>query len=329
MFDISKKITEERKRANLTIAEVSEKTKIRSHIIEDIEKGKLDVLPSVYMKAFLKTYCHFLNIPLSEIPENLSKQDEKTSESENISEKPDSEKKEHKKIKKSDQPKITFAEEPEEEVQDFKELFKRKPVQKNPVNFMNIIIYSVIGLAVVTTVFFTFFYSSDDNSEKDDAQISETTLTITDSSDKKKDSKNLFNYFNKSDSLELVAEAKGESWIRIEIDGQKIDEVLLQPGMKKRWAAKDFFLLTQGNVGSVVFKRNGEVLEPFGNAGTVAKNIKITANEVLNTNPINSNQNRTKVSRKKQDKKKPKRIEPSPIPKSKFLERKDKDPNGL
>ena len=53
--------------------------------------------------------------------------------------------------------------------------------------------------------------------------------------------------------------------------------VLLKP---KPSSANEYFIITQGNVGAVQFKRNGKLLEPFGARGSVVKNIKITKDEV-------------------------------------------------
>lgn len=339
MSDLSKKIIQKRKSLDLSVSDVSEKTKIRSHIIEEIERGNLDVLPSVYMKAFLKTYCSFLNIPLSEIPESLQDKKPESKNKEKITfEDNDIESEENYNNGKTESTSPSSAissffsklkpepviEEISNEPESYKELFKRKPQQKKSLNYLNIGIYSVIGIIIIVLVYFSFFYSSEPEQTNDSVE-NETTLTIKDTEEKKEDSKNLFNYFNKNDSLVLTAEATGQSWIRIELDGKKVDEILLQPGGKKKWIAEEFFLITQGNVGSVEFKRNGEVLPPFGNPGTVAKNIKITADTVMNTNPLNKEQTRTKVSRKKQEKKVPKRIEPSPVPSSNFMQKKKPD----
>jgi transcriptional regulator with XRE-family HTH domain len=349
MNDLSTRIIQRRKELNLSLEDVSEHTKIRPHIIEEIENGNLDVLPSVYMKAFLKTYCSFLKIPLNDIPEKLTKKEEpKIEQTQSFverrsqSNKPKthteevekrniqntgSELKSHKKVHEdSDYIEDENFENDfrENEPQSYKELFKKSAVPKKNINYINIGIYSGIGLIILVVVYFSFIYSSE-NKKNNDILQTETTLTIKDTAEKKEESKNLFNYFNKGDSLVLSAEAKGESWLRIEMDGKKVDEVLLKPDMKQKWVAEEFFLITQGNVGSVIFKINGEVLKPFGNPGTVAKNIKVTADTVLNTNPVNENQNRTRVVRKKKEKKTPKLIEPSPIPNSNFLEEKQRD----
>ena len=312
MKEFFTKFREARKKKDLTIQDVSVETKIRPHIIEAIEKGNIDILPMVYMKAFLKTYSKFLNIPFSEVENVLSEQKEESDDTSSDPGQPQ----DNEKIK---QPKATPPPREESSNDVFKKIFQNKAVDLKKINYLNVVIYIVIGVVVVLALYFTFFSDSGSGvSNSGDTTGNITTITVDDTVKKKKD-KNLLEYFEPQDSLILTAEAKGESWIRIEPDGKRIDEVLLKPGMKRRWTADEFFILTQGNVGSVIFKRNGQKLEPFGNPGTVVKNIKITEDKVMNTNPINKNQSRSKVKRGNNEKKKrklPKQIEPSVIPKN-------------
>jgi hypothetical protein len=57
----------------------------------------------------------------------------------------------------------------------------------------------------------------------------------------------------------------------------------MKPGQEEKWGASEYLLIDQGNVGSINFYRNGELLPMFGKPGTVVKNIKITKDKVLNT----------------------------------------------
>lgn len=128
---------------------------------------------------------------------------------------------------------------------------------------------------------------------------------------------NLFSYFEKPDSLKLTAKAHDTIWIRVLSDGKFINEALLKPGMEESWLAKEYFLVDLGNVGGADIYRNEELLPQFGRKGSVVKNIKITATEVLNTyapkpDSLSANNGYKKKEKDKNDNN-PKIIELSPI----------------
>jgi cytoskeleton protein RodZ len=76
--------------------------------------------------------------------------------------------------------------------------------------------------------------------------------------------------------LQLTIEAVEKSWVLADIDGMEFREVLLQPGDKISWAAKERFSLNLGNAGGVKVYFNGKLLEPFGSSGVVVRDIILT-----------------------------------------------------
>ncbi len=65
MSNIGKEIKKARQSKNISIAELSNSTSIRTHIIQAIEEGNLDILPSVYMKSFVRTLVDYLQLDAS------------------------------------------------------------------------------------------------------------------------------------------------------------------------------------------------------------------------------------------------------------------------
>ncbi|MFC2131267.1 DUF4115 domain-containing protein, partial [Bacteroidota bacterium] len=142
-------------------------------------------------------------------------------------------------------------------------------------------IYMVIVLAFILVVYFSLFDNGDFSSE---GQASETGQTEeTDTVIIKPDGKGLFSFYEEPDSIILIAHAKDSAWLKITIDGKTSEYAYMYPNLEKRWSASEFFLLTLGNAGAVEFKRNGELLPKLGAYGTVVRNIKITATEVVNS----------------------------------------------
>lgn len=261
MDSFGKRLSNERNKLNLSIDEVSEKTKIRPHIIRAIEDEKVSILPAVYLKSFLKTYARFLNIPEEETDEALHELFKNTAS--------------------ADVEKAVKAYKDEKRTADkLKPLNAKKGdlTQRSRAYLVNYMIYTALGLAAVALLYFALFSDgsiSTDSSEE--VESAPDTTVIKDEDD------NLLSWFEKPDSLILTAKAVDTAWIKIDIDNKISDQVLMVPGMEKRWSAKDFFILNIGNVGAVQFYRNGQLMPPFGKKGSVIRSLKITTDKVENT----------------------------------------------
>ncbi|MCS6925875.1 MAG: DUF4115 domain-containing protein [Candidatus Binatia bacterium] len=76
---------------------------------------------------------------------------------------------------------------------------------------------------------------------------------------------------------QLTIKAKELTWIRATIDGQKIKDVLLQPGEQLEWSARQAFTLTIGNAGGIDLILDGQPLPPLGGSGQVIRNLRLPA----------------------------------------------------
>lgn len=294
MDETGKILKSERLKRNLSIEEVSKATSIRTHIIEAIENVEYNVLPEVYIKSFIKKLCNFYEISdLSlELKEPPSKQKQEVAEATATAE-PDetpAEKAISDEEKISTKPKKKIKEKPKKIVtstevsqsKDYKEIFKKRRVRfsVNPV-FINYIIASVIAIFLLLVIYFVFFFDTKKFFEEQ-RYVQDTTKTeISENNIENK----LTEFFNKSDSIVIKAVARDTAWLRIEIDGARSEELLMYPGMERTWNVGEFAIIHQGNFGAIRFYRNDELLEIPGKRGTVVKNIRITATEVLNANP--------------------------------------------
>jgi hypothetical protein len=59
------------------------------------------------------------------------------------------------------------------------------------------------------------------------------------------------------------------------IDNQQQKDILLRPGEKVEWTAKEGFKLTVGNAGGITLTLNGKKLPPLGKSGQVLRNIQL------------------------------------------------------
>lgn len=68
MLKAGQRLKETREKLGLTIADVSQSTKIRDYFLECIEKGEYEKLPTgSFAQGFVRNYASFLNLPEEEI----------------------------------------------------------------------------------------------------------------------------------------------------------------------------------------------------------------------------------------------------------------------
>jgi len=254
MEELAQLIVKYRHKIGQDINTVSSNTKIRKFIIESIESGEFDKLPAVYGLSFLKSYIKYLEIPESEYFELLTEYEESL----NI-----------KKQEYSPQKFRSYQNFSTSEMEFFGFNFKAKW------QFFTLI--SSAGLAVLAIIYFSLFSSPENKIETiAGTNLKDTTITI--SGDEIEIAETI------QDSITLEAFAIDTVWMKVEIDGNRVEEVLLVPNEKVKWKAKDYFLVHQGNVGGLELKRDGKVLEPFGSRGSVVKNVRIMREKILNPN---------------------------------------------
>jgi len=262
MIELAQILTNKRKSLNLSIDDVANRTSVRKHYIEAIEAGEINELPAVYGLSFIKKYAKLVDVDINELLPELEKQlgtITKTYRTEQIS---------YGNIKSTQNFNYQNLLD-----KDFYFAF----FQNTNVNMLAT--YAAIFLVVIALLIWLFSSSP----SQPELEISQSDLiTTTDTTVlEAKESKGLLDYFSKQDSLVLDVVALEDCWVKISIDGKTNDEVLMKPEMRRRWAAKEYFIITQGNVGALQISRNGKLLEPFGARGSVSKDVKITADKVI------------------------------------------------
>ena len=78
---------------------------------------------------------------------------------------------------------------------------------------------------------------------------------------------------------QLHIQARERTWIRVVIDEELIQDVVLEPNEQVRWEARDNFTLTVGNAGGVEVTFDDNRLPPLGQSGEVIRQIHLPASE--------------------------------------------------
>jgi cytoskeleton protein RodZ len=71
--------------------------------------------------------------------------------------------------------------------------------------------------------------------------------------------------------LSLTGNVKERTWLRITIDGKEEKEYLFQPGSRPQWRGKESFYMIIGNAGGIDFDLNGKRVGDLGKSGQVIR----------------------------------------------------------
>jgi cytoskeletal protein RodZ len=253
----------QREMKQVSLAAISEATRISEKMLEAIEAGKFSVLPQAYIRAFLRAYARAIDLDGEDV---LRRYDSVNQEIRAAAEEWVNRTKPH-----VLRPERT----PTELTQT-----------SSGISLSSIVAGVVILLAVVAVIFFANresaiptqeplskipFDKAVHESEASTAQPEQTPpqqvpqAPVTAPTD-----------HAAADSLRLEITTTDSVWVAMVIDNVRRGEYLFPAGRVRSWAAKDQFVVSMGNAGAATFRINGGNLGALGKRGAVARNIVIT-----------------------------------------------------
>lgn len=264
-------ITEELKQArlknNITIEQLSAKTRIDVKFIEAMEIGDFAFLPELYVKAFIKQYSKAVDLDeniiikkYEALKSGIPFQKDESAKSQDIPAADLSSENKEKKIieEPSIQPVHTF-----DAVN-----YSRSKVKDSLLSEKNRLMFGGIIVAVVFIFAFVYFFLI---KKSDDIIIPEKSIEeiIQENQDRYTDNRGddstaLVNNAVVSDSLMLTIKASDTSWVKIILDDKRSDEFILFPKSQKVIAAGNNYKITFGNSGGIDLILNNKSLSFVG-----------------------------------------------------------------
>lgn len=259
-----------REQKDIPLQQIFQKTRIDIKFIQAIEEGNFEVMPEVYIKAFIKEYAKAIDAD----PESIIKKYEsaKLGKLEAYS------------AEKTDTPTIEVI---NAEPQIKKEFISpvitapvSEPTKKKLDKQFIYLIAAAVTIISILIVYFVFIKFNDSEIIKEkplDEIVSESeqryemekeTVQTPDS--------NVQNV----DSLSLIIGSDDTCWIGADIDNSKEVDFILYPGQKREIKAKTEFNLIIGNTGTIVFTLNGNKVPFEGKKGS-RKNIIINSSGIV------------------------------------------------
>ncbi len=314
MFDkLAEELKEARIKSNLTLKQLSVRTRIDLKFLEAIEEGNLSFLPDLYVKAFIKEYADVVGLD----PEIMLKKYEAAKEGLPFEE-PSEEQgnTEQETYKEEDKPEETAGQTPpqkpdekteakpdsSEQPEKFREVkhsahqsdavYSKPPAtfdsispkrsEPAPANKSAIMAAASIGGAIILIglIYLLFFNESNEivvPEKPYDEVVTESQQRYQETPAQAEDSTQ--NNIVSGDSLNLLIQASDTSWIKLILDNKKEEEFILFPNSQKSLKAEDGFKITFGRSSAIKLQLNNKPLD-FKPESKSVSHVKITSSGI-------------------------------------------------
>ncbi len=248
-------LKEARLKSGVSIQQIHNKTRIDVKFLEAVENGNFEILPEVYLRAFIRGYANSVGLDESQIMKKYDAAKSGKIIDENVSEENIVEP-----HKESSKKVFTGSEQHSPSTSD--ETSARQ-FRFNPKVALVLVIVAVLGFAV----YYIFFYNS--SSEIITEQPYEEMLAESnkrfETAERDSTKTSVQQNFSAGDSLVLLIRAKDTSWIDVKQDDNSrgIDFLLYNSNQRTVKAARNF-IITVGNSRNVEFILNNRPLNFSG-----------------------------------------------------------------
>jgi cytoskeletal protein RodZ len=288
MFDkIAEELKEARIKNNLTLKQLSAKTRIDLKFLEAMEEGNFSFLPELYVKAFLKEYSTFTGLnpeiilrkydaakegqSYEDIPEEQFKNDLQEQTEEQNSEQKTPEESEVKTGNSVTDQKEKFRE-VKHSAHQSNAVYSQPPTFDStapkrsellPKNKNSIIISAAVGSVIIFLglIYLIFFNKSNEIvvAEKPyDEVVTESRQRYEENTGTKADSSQ--SEAVSADSLNLLIQTTDTSWVKLILDDSKEEEFILFPNSQKSIKAANNFKITFGRSSAIKLQLNNQQL---------------------------------------------------------------------
>lgn len=259
----SEELKKIRESKDISLQEISNKTRIDLKFLKAMESGDFEVLPEVYLKAFLKEYAKAIDLDPKKTTDkyDLAKLGKYSSEDDNIPDK-NLEVTEEEPVKQFGMTRTH--EEILPEIEEMRSGSTR--------NYLPIIALIVIVIFILSLIYVFFVKDSSNDIIKEDSVSQayyEERYEVADEPVQNKMQEEV-------DSLTLRIEASADSWYRAIIDDRSAEEFILPPDNSHELKAGKSIKLVIGNSSATKLFLNNNELNFSGNENQV-KRVEITS----------------------------------------------------
>ncbi|MEX0736861.1 MAG: RodZ domain-containing protein [Bacteroidota bacterium] len=245
-----------REQKQMTLAAISDATRINHKFLEAIENGKFSILPQAYVRAFIRAYAKAVDLDADEA---IRRYDEENREIQSAAEQW---------IARSRPAPAAPS-----------GTLKQRPPLLSQLKHRELLLLGLTVLAIVAVAYFS--YTTADSVPPEtlqevpfDSVVRETEAATSPEEQAKPATLPMSSPV--SDSLRLEITTLDSVWMTILIDEDRKGEYLFAPNRKRSWAAREQFVISMGNAGNATFRLNGKDLGALGRKGAVVRGVLIT-----------------------------------------------------
>ena len=227
---VGAQLTEARRARRLTIAQVSEQTKIQPWVLDSLEADQLYQLMSrIYVKGFLRTYARFLQLDESSLVAQLPLP--------------------------APEPEEIVSAKPHSPHAPLRLQLAIPSAWQRRMGLVAVGVAVLAGLVFINPLRWLFDISLPSGPGTQAASVS----LVQDPMQPSKTPLSL----ETVGSLELLVKARRATWIRVRADGKLVAQQWLQRGAEERWSAQRQFELIVARPAQVDLTLNGQLISPF------------------------------------------------------------------
>ncbi|MCU0329650.1 MAG: DUF4115 domain-containing protein [Candidatus Kapabacteria bacterium] len=280
MDPLAQRLREERERQQRSLRDLATETKIREPFLQALENADYAVLPTVYIKSFIRTYAAALGIPSTDLATLLSSSVEtddegneffpQKSQRPNARSTPPPAPKERASVTAHD--KNSTPKPSEQSNRSERTIVRLGDTSSRLLRAVPVPLLAAVGLAVLAGFVWLAVTLVNDSSEATGTSDSttavdvENAIVVADAAER--------------DSIVLTAIATDTVWLTITTDGKGSQTLVMMPGNEGRWSAMSRFDVSIGNAGGLDLFRNGQQLAPLGKKGDLVRSAVITRTDV-------------------------------------------------
>lgn len=282
-----------REAKGISILQISNRTKIDPKFLSAIENADFEILPELYVRAFIKELAQTIDLNPTETIQKyeLAKtgQTEKATLATKEQIAPASLTAETEKAKKSvpeEKPEPKKVETPPVNEYDSTPREQANPQNEIPQNFLqnnlNVIIGAAVLVVAIVVFYFALFYESSPEiiTDQQEQNVSESSERFE---VKQADQKTVQDSITLapvvSDSLRLSVQSSEQVWIKVLSDGRIVRQGIVQKNTTMNFKAKKQFGVSIGNAGAVKLFFNEQPVKNVGKPGEI-RNITITPDTI-------------------------------------------------
>jgi Helix-turn-helix domain/Domain of unknown function (DUF4115) len=284
MDSLAQRLREERERQQRSLRDLASETKILEPFLQALENADYAVLPTVYIKSFIRTYATALglsSIELASLLESIVETDDDGNEffprkpktSTNLP--PTALVPSTQSNRAPSTPSLSHVTTVEAAQKVDRTSVRLGDRSGRFLRAVPLPLLAAIALIVLTALIWLVVKVVSD--AQHDTEATDPTTTVN------ADNTIIVSDGGELDSIILTAVASDSVWLTITTDGKGSQTLVMVPGSEGRWSAMTRFDVSIGNAGGIDLYRNGIQLPPLGRKGDLVRSAVITRTDVTSS----------------------------------------------